>query len=72
MYMPFAQEEESHGNDVRNARSMPDGSGSKKRAVRRKNGEKLNERLPSQGKEREKKKKNSRGKVVKLGLSRDS
>jgi hypothetical protein len=71
MYMSFAQEEESHGNNVRNAPSMSDGSGSKKRAVRRKNSEKLNERLPSQAKERNKKK-NDQGKLVKLGLSRGS
>lgn len=60
MYMSFAHEEESHGNNVRNTRSMPDGSGSKKRAVRRKNREILKERLPSQAKEREKSRKTAR------------
>lgn len=55
MYMSFPHEEESHGNNVRNTRSTPDGNGSKKRAVRRKNREKLKERLPSQAKERGKK-----------------
>lgn len=72
MYMSFPHEEESHGNNVRNTRSTLDGSGPKKRAVRRKNCEKLKKRLPSQAKERGKKKKNSQGRLVKLGVSRDT